>query len=220
MKPARFLSLTSLLLLCGCSSQTNTWNQYFQVLRDSWRNSTGSGAITLEQAAAVPYATLAYRVDGSSEMMLVLATDNGGEQLWTASSRVVLSTRDGRILRSVGLPHDRGGMAPQTRQPLPPPSRALQAAFSTARTADFPDVGLHGVALNCVTTARGRQIINVLGTAMATTRVDEVCQSRNPRWSFTDNYWVDSQSGIVWQSLQHLHPSGTTVRVKILRPPE
>jgi hypothetical protein len=208
-----------MLLLCGCSSQTNTWGQYFQILRDSWRNSTENSVIKLEQAAAIPYASLSYRVNGSSEMMLVLATVNNGEQLWTAASRVVLLTHDGRILRTVGLPHDRGGLASQTRTPLPPPAQALQSSYRSARIADFPDVGLHGVTLACVTSARGRQLVTILGTAMSTTRVDEVCQSRDPRWSFTDSYWVDAETGFVWQSLQHLHPSGTTLQVKILRPP-
>lgn len=220
MNRALYLPLAAALLLAGCSSQNSIWSQYFQVVRESWRNSTGSGQITMEQAAAIPYATLAYRVDGSSEMMLVLATNNNGDLLWTAASRVVFLTRDGRILRSVGLPHDRGGMNPQARETLPPPAQALRGAFSSARVADFPDVNLHGVRLTCVSAVKGRQIVTILGTALATTRVDETCESRTPRWRFTDSYWVDADSGFVWQSLQHLHPSGTTVQVKILRPPE
>jgi hypothetical protein len=220
VKPLRYLAPAGLLFLLGCSSQTSAWSQYYQILRQSWLNTTGKGTVNVEQAAAIPYASLAYRVNGGSEMLLVLATDTRGDQLWTAASRVVLLTHDGRILRSVGLPQDRAAMASQTRTPLPPPAQALQAPYSSSRIMDFPDVGLHGIMLNCVSTARGRQLVTIFSTAIATTRVDEVCQSRNPRWSFTDSYWVDSESGFVWQSLQHLHPSGTTVQVKILRPPD
>jgi hypothetical protein len=50
--------------------------------------------------------------------------------------------------------------------------------------------------------------------------VEESCESRTPRWSFTDSYWIDAESGFVWQSVQHTHPSGTIVQIKILRPPE
>lgn len=220
MKSASVLAAAAaVLLLAGCSSQSSIWGQYFQVLRESWRNTTGGGVITLEQAAEIPYASLAYRVNGGSEALLVLATDTNNAQLWTAASRVVLLTRDGRILRSVGLPHDRGGMtAQQNTAGLPAPAQALTAPYRSTRLADFPDVGLHGVMLDCAATARGRQVVTILGTAMAATRVDETCHSRSPRWSFTDSYWLDDD-GFVWQSIQHLHPSGTVVQVKILRPP-
>jgi hypothetical protein len=208
------------LLLAGCSSQTNVWGQYFQLVGDSYRNSTGGGIVTLQQAASVPYASLAYRVDGSSEQMLVLATDNGGNQLWTAASRVVLLTRDGRVLRSIGLPHDRGGTSPQANQQFSRPADALKAAYRSTRLMDFPDLGAYGITVNCVAAARGRYVLTILGTALPVTRIDETCQSQRPRWSFTDNYWVDADSGFVWQSLQHIHPSGTRLQIKILRPPE
>jgi hypothetical protein len=221
MNTARLLPLVSALLLSGCSSQTSVWNQYFQVLRESYRNTTGRGVVTMQQAAAIPYATLAYRADGGNEMLLVLATDTQGDLLWTAASRVVLLTRDGRILQSVGLPHNRGGMAAAASgSALPPPAQALQGAYRSTRLVDFPDAGLHGVQLNCITTAQRAELVTILGTALATRRVDERCESRTPRWSFTDSYWVDPNGGFVWQSLQHLHPSGPVMRVKILRPPE
>ena len=211
--------LAAALLLTGCGTQSGAWGQYFQIVRESWRNTTGSGVITMEQAAAVPYASLAYRVNGSNEAMLVLATDTNGDQMWTAASRVVLLTRDGRVLRSVGLPRDKGGTAPEQSNMLPAPAQALKGPVRSRRQADFPDIGMHNLILNCVATARRREVITILGTAIATTRVDESCESLSPRWRFTDQYWLDTD-GFVWQSLQHLHPVGTRIQIKIMRPPE
>lgn len=173
----------------------------------------------MEQASAVPYASLAYRVNGSSEAMLVLATDTNGDQLWTSASRVVLLIHDGRVLRSVGLQHDKGGTTPELTNTLPAPAQAIKGPVRSRRQADFPDIGLHNLILSCLATARRREVITILGTAIATTRVDENCESQRPRWRFTDQYWVDA-GGFVWQSLQHLHPTGTRIHIKILRPPE
>ena len=213
--------MAALLALGGCSSQTTIWNQYFQVVREGWRNYSGSGRVTLEQAAQIPYATLAYRVDGGSEEMLILATSTNGNLLWTSVSRVVLMTRDGRVQRSVGLRHDRGGMSPENgSSSLPPPAQALRQPYRSVRLVDFPETGLHGVRVTCTTVARGTEMVTVLGSALLARRVDESCESNRPRWSFTDRYWVDADSGFVWQSLQHLHPSGPILHVKILRPPE
>jgi hypothetical protein len=207
------------IFLVGCGSQAGSWNQYYQLIRESLRNSTGSRSITIEQAAGIPYASLAYRVDGGNEMLLVLATDTNGDQLWTAASHVVLLTRDGRIMRSVGLPHDKGGTTSRRGDPPPAPGQALQGNFRSTRILDFPDKGLHGVVLNCVAMARRRELVSILGTRLLTTRIDEACQSQNPRWHFTDSYWVDAE-GFVWTTFQHLHPAGTTIQLKILRPPE
>ena len=218
---SRGIAAAASLILTGCSTQASVWGQYWTVIREGYRNSTGGGVVTLEQATAIPYASLAYRVDGSSEQILVLATDTNGDQVWTAASRVVLLTRNGRIVRSVGLPHDRNDIRGlQAGAVIPAPAMALRATYRDIRQADFPDIGLYSVSLNCVAQQRGRQVVNILGTAMATTRIDERCESQSPRWSFTDSYWLDTETGFVWQSVQHLHPKGPAVHVKILRPPE
>ena len=204
-----------LLLLTGCGTQS-PWQDYFQMVRQS----LGGGAlkVTLEQAGSIPYASLGYRIDNSPQAMLVLATDTNDDLLWTGRSRVVLVTRDGRVLRSVGLPQDRATTT--FMQGATPPGAARSGAFRSSRIIDLPDIGAYSVTLNCTTASRGRQMVNILGTAMATVRVEETCQSENPRWSFTDVYWVSPDNGFVWRSQQHLHPKGGVLDIEILRPPE
>lgn len=214
----RSASATAMLLLAGCSSDQNPWRDYFQVIRQGLAGGSAS-SITRSQAAAIPYASLGYRIDGSKEALLVLATDTNGDQLWTASSHVVLSMRGGRIVRSVGLPHDLAATAAQAGDTLPPLSDALRGPYRSSRTVDLPDIGAYGVALNCLTSARGPQTISIIGTAIRTIRIDETCRSGRPRWTFTNNYWLDAETGFVWHSVQQIHPSGTTIQVEIFRPP-
>src|SRR5262245_23959254 len=59
--------------------------------------------VSREQAAQVPFATIGIRVDGGAQTMLVLATDTGGDLLWTSAARAALLTRGGRILQSAGF---------------------------------------------------------------------------------------------------------------------
>lgn len=216
----RIFAAAAMLLLGGCSSQASVWGQYFEFVKQGYRSSFGGGVISIEQAAGIPYATLAYRLDGSSEKLLVLATNTNGTLLWTAASRIVFSTHDGRILRTVGLLNNRGDLRSPAGGTLSPPADALRAPYRSTRQTDFPEAGLYGVVLNCVTQQRGRQLVRILGTAITTTRVEERCESRSPRWTFTDSFWLDTESGFAWQSIQHLGPKGPVVQVKILRPPE
>ena len=215
----RWAGFCTLLLVAGCSSDQGAWREYFQIVRQGLSGSFRKAAITRTQAAAIPYASLGYRIDGSAETILVLATDSNDDLLWTAASHVVLMTRGGRVLRSVGLSHDVAATTAQNASSLPPLLDALRSSYRSTRLVDLPDIGAYGVVLNCVTAARGPQTITIIGTAIATTRVDETCRSTKPRWSFTDNYWIDAKTGFAWHSVQHLHPAGTTIQIEIFRPP-
>ena len=215
------LTMVWALLAAGCSSgqsgNTN-YSQFLQLIRQSWAASTGNVRITRDQAASIQYASMGYRQDGGNEMMLVLGTDNGGEQLWTSSAKVVIVTRDGRIVRTLGLEHDLSGLTARGGQ-APAPASAITTPFTTTRLEDFPELGLYGAIVVCNARAAGRQSIKILGQPITTMRVDESCRSRKPEWSFTDNYWVDLDNGRVWRSRQHVHPKGGMIETEIFRPP-
>jgi hypothetical protein len=218
---ANGLAGAALLLLGGCSS-ANTgdtdYSQFFQLLKQNMSASFGNVHVTREQAAAIPFATLGYSIDGGNQSILVLATDTAGELLWTSQSHVVIVTRDGRIVRTLGLGHDLSGLTTRDAS-IPSPATAVLGAFASTRLEDFPDIGAYGAIVSCRATLVGRQGINVLGQMIATNRVDERCRSPNPKWSFVDTYWVDLDSGLVWRSQQHIHPKGGVIETVIFRPP-
>ena len=215
-----FVLAGAALALGACSSSRDQlYKQYFQVVKQSFAASFGSQRVSREEAAAIPYASMGYRVDGGPQYLLVLGSDAGGDLLWTAKSQVVIVTRDGRIVRTVGLPHDISAVTPQAGQLLSAPGDALRGAVPGTRVADFPDLPAYGVTLTCSAAAAGPQTISILGNAIHTVRVLESCHSAQLRWSFVDSYWIEPQSGLVWRSLQHLHPGGETIEIKTLRPP-
>ena len=208
------------LLLSGCASGGNvTYSEYGRILGQAFSSAFSRSSVAREAAAAVPYASLGYRIDGGDQGMLVLATDTNGTQLWTAATHVVFQTSDGRITRTVGLQHDLGGTAPLRGQALTPPSMALKTPFASVRLADFPDLGAYGVEISCSAAARRRENVEILGQAIPTMRVDEACENSKISWRFVDNYWLDPQTGFVWRSLQHVAPQSGAVETEIFRPP-
>jgi hypothetical protein len=213
------LAVGCILLLAGCASadNNNLWGEYFQILKDSVAGTFGDRAVTREQAAGIPYATMGYRMNGGPQMMIVLATDTNGDLLWTSASHIVLLTHAGRIIRTVGLPHDISGVAPLMGNSLPAPAAVLKGAFTSTRAVDFPDTGSYSVPISCKMMTAGRETISILGQPIATLRADESCTSSG--WSFRDSFWIDPTSGFVWRSLQHLTPKGDTIETEILRPP-
>ena len=213
-------ALAFALASCSSSNSGNTnYTQFYQLMRESLSASFGKIRVTRDQAASVAYASMGYSLDGGNQAMLILATDSGGELLWTSSAHVVIVTRQGRIVRTLGLDHDLSGLTTRNNAPAPALTAAFQAPFASTRLQDFPELGLYGIEVSCRAHMVGRQSINILGQAVPTVRVDESCRSSQPDWSFTDNFWVDGDNGLVWRSRQHVNPKGGTVETEIFRPP-
>jgi len=216
------LTIALALLAASCSSAgsgNTNYAQFYQLVRQSLSASLGKIRVTRDQAASVSYASMGFSLDGGNQSMLVLATDSGGELLWTSAAHVVIVTRDGRIVRSLGLGHDLSGLTTPHGASRPLLSAALSGPFTSTRLEDFPELGRYGVQLSCRAHMVGRLSIKILGQSIPVTRVDESCRSSQPEWSFTDNFWLDSESGLVWRSRQHVHPQGGTVETEIFRPP-
>lgn len=220
-RAVRLCSAAALLLAGGCSSAgsgNTNYPQFYRIFKQSLAASFGKIRVTRDQAAAIPYASMGYSLDGGNQAILVLATDSNGEQLWTSPSHVVIVTRDGRIIRTVGLPHNLSGLT-TAGGPPPAPAAAVRGPFASSRLVDFPELGLYGVNLDCRARLVGRQKIEILGQAITTSRVEEACASRRPEWAFTDTFWIDPDNGLVWRSLQHVHPKAGTIETETFRPP-
>ncbi len=216
----RLTLAAALFSLAGCSSSgTSDYTQFYQAIRQGIAASFGKASVTRAQAAAIPYASMGYRVNGGAEQILVLATDANGEQLWTSGAHIVIVTRGGRIVRTVGLAHDVSAVAPQTGRELRAPATAIGGVVASTWLMDFPDIPAYGAAVTCTATPRGEQTILILGHGIRTIRLDEICHSAELDWSFTNSYWLDPESGLTWRSIQHVHPKDQTIESEILRPP-
>ena len=211
-------AFTLSLLVGGCNSTGDSdYSQFYRALRQSIGASFGQGRITKSQAAAIPYASMGYRLNDGMEQLLVLATDSNDEQLWTSASHVVIATRGGRIVRTVGLPTNVSAVTPAVGQAIPLLSASLSGTVSYSRLADLPDNRIYGAALACKLVYRGRQTIVILGRGLTTIKIDENCASKALNWTFTDSYWMDVDNRLVWKSIQHIGPEKGKIETEILR---
>jgi hypothetical protein len=219
MKPIALIA--ALLLLSGCDSTgTSDYTLYYQALRQSFAGGFGrSPHVTKDQAAAIPYASIGYRLNDGPEQLLVLATNSGDEQLWTSGAHVVIVTRGGRIVRTVGLAQDVSAVTPQKGHQIFAPAEVRGKDFTSVRLEDFPTIPTYGVAVKCTALPKGLETIVILGRGVTTRKVDEACRSDALDWSFTDSYWIDPQSALVWRSIQHVGPKDEKVELEVLRPP-
>jgi hypothetical protein len=191
------------------------WGQIFSMAGAGFGHSP---SVTLEQAASEPYASLGVRIGDGSQMMIVLATDAGGDLLWTSKAKIAITTRNGRIVRTAGLPHNLDWITFNGRDD--PLLEAAQGSppRQSVRFVDYGDLDRFSVPLSCETVSRGADTVMVLGKSIAVKRIEESCQSEALDWKFTDIFWLGS-SGLAWKSVQHIHPGLDPIEIDVLRPP-
>ena len=219
--PSRVLGGGALLFLAACSSSgSSDYAQYWEMMQQSFSGTFGKSSITLQQAAGIPYASMGWRLNGGPQNIIVLASDNGQEQMWTSAARIVIVTKDGRIKRTVGLAHDMAALVARSNEGFQSPAVTAKTPYPQQYTADFPDAGVYGAQIVCRAAPKGARAITILGQRITTVRIEENCSSSSLRWSFTNVYWTDPKTGFVWRSRQNIHPAGDTLETEIFRPPE
>ncbi|HEX3809396.1 MAG TPA: YjbF family lipoprotein [Rhizomicrobium sp.] len=204
------------LWLCGCSSDGGDWEQIYKVAKASWAGD--STAVTLQQASATPYASLGLRVGGGPETIVVLATDQNERLLWTSAAKIAIETENGRIVRSAGFPGDVNAVVFRGADPLALFAQGERHPQTTTRTMDFNDLDVFGVSVRCDMTDDGPETITILGTGIETNKLSETCQSDQLDWTFKNVFWM-GKSGLVWKSIQYIHPKSEPLTVELLRPP-
>ena len=205
-------ALAATCLTAGCIDiAQGDVGQIYDAAKGLWNSGE---AVSLEEAASVPYASIGVRLGGSSEIMLLLATDSGGRQLWTSSARIAITTDKGRIVRTAGFGYDLGGYEP--RQTITERGEKI-----IQWQGDFPDLGLYSVPIACRQRPWGDETIVILGKDIHASRVEESCVAEGGQldWSFKNTFWLDPASGLVWRSIQHVHPHLDAIKIEILRPP-
>lgn len=209
------IGLATLVLGCGTNSDQA---RYAGLV---WRLVSGDrGEVSRDQAAGIPFASIGVAFGRSDEGLMVLGLSEGVRQEWYARSQM-LAMNNGRIVQSQGFPYNlsrlevrRADASTVATGGAPP----LGTEYSLVM--DFQDLSLVGAGAMCQSSDMGQEIIEILGTALTVRHVVEDCRIAVIDWSFENEFWVDPETGFVWQSSQYVHPKLSRLTFRVLRPPQ
>lgn len=172
-------------------------------------------SISYNEAASVPYASIGLRIGDSSQTMIILASDDDGDLMWTSAQRLVVVTRNGRIVRTAGFGHDLGGSRELKV------TRTDERSYTTKWVADFPGTRPFAVPIVCEGRMKGQEIITLLGRNQSVRRFEEKCEAKSDDldWTFKNVFWKDLKSEYVWKSIQHVNPKLDALEIETLRQP-
>lgn len=207
------------LPLAGCDMP---YGLNYDAVKTSLAVSTGleeAPGITLEQASQIPYASIGYRIGGSQEYILVLASTIAASLLWTAADHRALMTANGRVTRSAGFEWNLAETSFSQPDPVWTGLHQLTTNVLLVRTLDLRDVDRFGVSVQSTFTPIGKTKVSILGGDLDVLEVHEDCRCDELDWSFQNVFWADTASGFIWRSVQNIHPNLGALTIEVLRPP-
>ena len=208
--------------LAGCSGvagMSSTDTDIGEVGTLLFHAMTGIGSaseVPRQKVAAIPYATLGVQLGSSDQSMLVLASKSGDNLLWLGGTHIAITTRDGRIVQTVGFVHNLSGV---TLTPSAAGGSGAGDASPQRYLYDFADRSRFGVAVTCSRSDLGRERVVIVDVPHDTDHLVEDCAASQMDWEFRNEYWRDA-SGFIWKSRQHFEPDLDALTLEILRPAE
>jgi len=205
-------------LLAGCSSDEHSdESDLAGMLGQTFDAYAHGGAVTRDQASAVPYASIGVSIGDSSQVLLALATRSHNVCLWTSSARIAIETQSGRITRTAGLRHNMSQGVFSGRDPVQEGVGSLRAPCQYL--IDLPDRNVYQARIRYDMEVPQPAEIRILGARLSVLHVRERGSSSMLDWEFENEYWADAKTGFVWRSRQTIHPGLDDVEIVTLRRP-
>ena len=215
VRTAVLVAIASLVWGCGANSNSNE-SRYASIV---WRLVTGDRMeVSREQAGAIPFASIGVTIGRADEGLMVLGLAEGEREEWYARTQMIAMS-NGRILQTEGFPFNLSRLEVRSRDGATTLGGAPPAGAEYSLVIDFQDLRLIGAGADCRASETGPESIEILGTSLITRHVVESCEIAVIDWSFENEFWVDPDSGFVWQSSQYIHPKLSPLMFRVLRPP-
>ncbi|HHQ4546972.1 TPA: YjbF family lipoprotein [Aeromonas veronii] len=214
---SRHLVLLGLLSLGGCSHTAS-------VTGDTLKYAVlGADDVTVsaEHVNALPYASAYLKIGDNPRIFVVLAYVNGDELSWLTADRIMIITRHGRVIKTVGMENDLVISESDTADPL---SMAVVPSAHWRALAEWQQRYLSGYRLEGKMVPAGQDELDLVTRRVLATRVEETV-SMLPGLpglpggtSWTNVFWRDPVNGQVVKTRQHLGPDLPVIELTILKP--
>ncbi len=100
IKPIRILPL---LFIVGCIAPPSLYKEAFVTSKEAF---LGSNIVISKAIRELPYAMQLVQIGSSKEVLLVLAESRNDSLVWSSSSKELITTFNGKIIKTLGLKND------------------------------------------------------------------------------------------------------------------
>ena len=217
-----FFYLLTILFLTSCASlSSEKLAPSFTYAYESVKNALFGYPdlnITREIVKNIPYASALLKIGKGSQGLVILERVDNNNYAWVSKDNVYIVTRDGRIVRSLGLLNNLTKIRSinQSFEDLitkPNPVTEYYSYYS------FEKPLLLNLKVNVSITNKGVQEIEILGERMKLILIEENITSELIGWKEKNKFWVDPNDYFVWKSIQNISPKLPRFIVQVTKRP-
>ena len=203
------------LLLSACSDSTlGTISESVRHLATDPEDTS----IPRARIDSIPYATMSAKFGRNPRALTVLRRVDNKELYWFAGNQIVLVTRAGRLVRTAGLPANLKRTWIMDDDPLGTLQDGVHPTDSYRRLVDLGPPDRYGIMVTSQLESVGPASVVISELQFETQLWRERNTAREFDWSYENRYWVDPDNGLLWKSIQHVHPDLPPVELEVLKP--
>ena len=161
--------------------------------------------ITRDLVKSIPYASAKLKIGKGSSGLLILESIKDNQKTWVSADNILLLTRDGRIIRTLGLINNLTSyqsVSQSFKDLLSNPNPLLN--YYSYYSYDEPS--LLNLEIEVSLLVKGPEDIEILGRVRSLVLVEELITNKEINWTRRNKYWVDPDTFFVWKSIQHISP--------------
>lgn len=165
-----------------------------------------------------PNAMLRLRQGREIEALMTLTQGAGRDLHWISPRRLLVATRKGRVVKSVGLQANLRATQFLSPDPVAVGLHRADAPVETKRIVDLSGRQRFGRLIISRFEIVGQKTISIAETSHDVLLVKERNEMAPEGWHFENSFWVDRRDGFVWRSVQHIAPEAPPFEIDILKP--
>ncbi len=174
--------------------------------------------LTPEQVHNIPYASIYARVNGGSQIFLVLAYAENGDLKWVTRDKAMLVTRNGRLVKTLGLPDNLLEVTNLASDPLMHAERIVDGTEWTRIQSWTENKQLRTATFTSRFSPAGMETVSVLNTPHAYRVINEDVTVAELNTHYRNRYWIEPGTGAVRKTEQFIGPDFFPIETITLNP--
>lgn len=211
----RFM-LTLFPIICICVL-LNACNQTTLNAPQSFFKNNLKAQITRESITKLPYASLAAKIHSKTPSLIILGQVLNDQLFWYSSEKEVLVTRYGQITRTYGLKHNLWGLRVNHEDIFKTGLHTLKEPRQITFEIDLNRKAKQNLSAIATYSIVKPETITIYEMTYDTLKISEKVHVKDINWHYENFYWIDSKTGFIWKSIQHIHPKLDPIHIDVLK---
>lgn len=202
------------LLMTACSQSQKGIGETFKV----GLFGTPDVELTAEQVHDIPYASIYARINDGSQIFLVLAYAENGNLKWLTRDKAMLVTRNGRLVKTLGLPDNLLEVTNLASDPLIQANRIVDGTQWTRIQSWTEGQQLRSATLSSRFSLAGMETVTVLNAPHAYRVINEDVTVTEMNIHYQNRFWIEPATGAVRKTQQFIGPGTFPIETITLNP--